>query len=68
MTFQFPTPSLTEISQHSPDKLIQLASQYPDVKISLPTVDKVLTADVENFGLTTAIAFRSFAFYYPKHH
>jgi len=43
MTFEFSTPSLPE-SQYHPDKLINIASQLPDTKIPLPSVDKVLTA------------------------
>lgn len=40
----FPHPSLPEAFQFIPNQLIQLASNLPDVKISIPSVDKVLTA------------------------
>ncbi|BAY75879.1 hypothetical protein NIES25_23280 [Nostoc linckia NIES-25] len=44
MNYQFFIPSLPETHQCSPNQLIQLASNLPDVTISIPTVDKVLEA------------------------
>ncbi|MEH2335860.1 EH signature domain-containing protein [Nostoc sp.] len=44
MNFQFSIPSLPETPQCSPNQLIQLASNLPDVTISIPSVDKVLEA------------------------
>ncbi len=44
MKFEFTVPPLPEVTQSSPNKLIQLTSQLPDTKISMPTVDKVLEA------------------------
>lgn len=41
---QFSIPSLPETPQCSPNQLIQLASNLPDVTISIPSVDKVLEA------------------------
>ncbi|MEH2451258.1 EH signature domain-containing protein [Nostoc sp.] len=44
MNFQFSIPSLPETAQYSPNQLIQLASNLPDVTISIPSVDIVLEA------------------------
>ena len=44
MNSQFSIPSLPETPQCSPNQLIQLASNLPDVTISIPSVDKVLEA------------------------
>ncbi|MEH1828463.1 MAG: EH signature domain-containing protein [Nostoc sp.] len=44
MNNQFSIPSLPETPQCSPNQLIQLASNLPDVTISIPSVDKVLEA------------------------
>ncbi len=44
MNFQFSIPSLPETTQCIPNQLIQLASNLPDVTISIPNVDKVLEA------------------------
>ncbi|MFN6485003.1 MULTISPECIES: EH signature domain-containing protein [unclassified Nostoc] len=44
MNYQFSIPSLPETPQCSPNQLIQLASNLPDVTISIPSVDKVLEA------------------------
>ncbi|MEH2112714.1 EH signature domain-containing protein [Nostoc sp.] len=42
MNSPFSIPSLPETPQCSPNQLIQLASNLPDVTISIPSVDKVL--------------------------
>ncbi|MDZ8082540.1 MAG: EH signature domain-containing protein [Nostoc sp. SerVER01] len=44
MNSQFSIPSLPETPQCSPSQLIQLASNLPDVTISIPSVDKVFEA------------------------
>ncbi|MFN6539072.1 MAG: EH signature domain-containing protein [Nostoc sp. EkiNYC01] len=44
MDFEFSIPSLLETPQCSPNQLIQLASNLPEVTISIPSVDKVLEA------------------------
>ncbi len=44
MNSQFSIPSLSETPQCSPNQLIQLASNLPDVTISIPSVDTVLEA------------------------
>ncbi|MEH2314117.1 MAG: EH signature domain-containing protein [Nostoc sp.] len=42
MNFQFSIPSLPKTPQYSPNQLIQLAINLPDITISIPSVDKVL--------------------------
>ncbi|MEH1796545.1 EH signature domain-containing protein [Nostoc sp.] len=44
MNFQFSIPSLSETPQCRPNQLIQLASNLPDVTISIPSIDKILEA------------------------
>ncbi|WP_414512873.1 EH signature domain-containing protein [Nostoc sp. PCC 9305] len=44
MNYQFSIPSLPETPKCSPNQLIQLASNLPDVTISIPSVDIVLIA------------------------
>ncbi|MBN3958504.1 EH signature domain-containing protein [Nostoc sp. NMS8] len=44
MDNQFSIPSLPETPQCRPNQLIRLASNLPDVTISIPSVDKVLEA------------------------
>jgi hypothetical protein len=44
VNFEFTIPFLPEPTQYQPTKLIELASTQLNIKISLPTVDKVLEA------------------------
>jgi hypothetical protein len=44
VNYKFTIPLLPEATQYQPTKLIELASTQLNIKISLPTVDKVLEA------------------------
>jgi EH_Signature domain len=44
LTFDYSISNLPEIPQVLPQGMMQLASTLPDVKVSIPTVDKVLEA------------------------
>lgn len=44
MSFDYPTPNLPEIPQVLPTGMMRLANTLPNVKIPIPTVDKVLAA------------------------
>ena len=44
MSFDYSMPNLPEIPQILPQGMMQLANTLPDVKVSIPTVDKVLEA------------------------
>jgi hypothetical protein len=44
LTFDYSISNLPEIPQVLPQRMMQLASILPDVKVSIPTVDKVLEA------------------------
>ena len=44
MNFDYSMPDLPEIPQVLPQGMMKLASTLPDVKVSIPTVDKVLAA------------------------
>ncbi|MBE9211628.1 hypothetical protein IQ247_02670 [Plectonema cf. radiosum LEGE 06105] len=47
MTINFPKPS-SSIYKFSPEQFIKLTNQLPNIKISLPTVDKVIEAIKQN--------------------
>lgn len=44
MTFEFPIPSQKDYKEHIPDKLISLNKKLPNLRIPLPTVDRVIQA------------------------
>ncbi len=48
MNFNFPEPSSSPASKSIPEQLVKLSNQLPNIKISLPTVDRVLEAIKHN--------------------
>ncbi|GEM_PF-3949343 len=48
MNFDFPTPSSTKNSQFTPKQLVKLANQQPNIRIPIPTVNRVIEAIKNN--------------------